>query len=163
MGTYYRVVFNSNAETVTTGNNHPSWTLNLKWGNAQSQQPSISTNQSSTNTTNLGKVYVYKYTDDLSKNGTKFAYTPNNDVNINGQTFASGLHIQGEYVYKGQYLDANKETVAGISWVANRVWTPNNGVIVNQNWQNNMGFQVAMSGATDSKQDTGYDFDCQVQ
>ena len=41
MGTYYRVVFNSNAETVTTGNNHPSWTLNLKWGNAQSQQLSL--------------------------------------------------------------------------------------------------------------------------
>lgn len=162
MGTYYRVVFNSNAEKVTTGNNHPSWTLNLNWGNPQSQQPSISTNQSSSNTTDLGKVYVYQYTDDQSKNGMGFAYTPTNDVNINGQTFASGLHIQGEYVYSKQYLEYNKKTMPEITFPYNRTWSPNNGVVTNADWYNNIGFQIATSGATKSQQNTSNNFDLTI-
>lgn len=157
MGTYYRVVFNSNAASVTTGNNHPSFTLHLSWGNAQSQQPSISTDQSSSNTTNLGQVYVYQKTSDLSKDGTKFPYSPTKDVQIGDYTFTSGLHIQGQYVYDGQYLDANKETSAGISWNVNRTWTPNNGVTVNANWENDIGFEIATGGATDSSQNTYQD------
>ena len=50
----YRIVFNANAAKYTTGNNHPSWNLKLSWGNPGSQTPSISTDQSSSNTTNLG-------------------------------------------------------------------------------------------------------------
>lgn len=88
IGTYHRIVFNSEATAYTSGNNKLTLSPILRWGNPQSQQPSISTNQSSTNTSNLGKVYVYQYIDDESKNGTLFAYTPTNDVTINGQHYA---------------------------------------------------------------------------
>lgn len=67
MGTYYRIVFNSEAAAYTSGNNKLTLNPILRWENPQSQQLSISTNQSSTNTTNLGKIYVYQYTDDESK------------------------------------------------------------------------------------------------
>lgn len=119
---YYRIVFNSEAAAYTSGNNKLTLNPILRWENPQSQQPSISTNQSSTNTTNLGKIYVYQYTDDESKNGTLFAYNPTNNVTINGQHYASGLHIQGQYVYDKQYLDYNHTTTAGIFYNNNRVW-----------------------------------------
>lgn len=64
---YYRIVFNSEAAAYTSGNNKLTLNPILRWENPQSQQLSISTNQSSTNTTNLGKIYVYQYTNDESK------------------------------------------------------------------------------------------------
>ena len=67
MGTYYRIVFNSEEAAYNSCNNKLTLNPILRWENPQSQQPSISTNQSNTNTTNLGKIYVYQYTDDESK------------------------------------------------------------------------------------------------
>ena len=162
MGTYYRIVFNSEAAAYTSGNNKLILNPILRWGNPQSQQPSISINQSSDNTTNLGKVYVYQYTGDESKNGTLFAYTPTNDVTINGQHYASGLHIQGQYVYDKQYLDYNNTTTAGIFYNNNRVWGPNNSVSINTNWINAIGFKIATSGATTSEANTGSSFDIAI-
>ncbi|WP_297816258.1 hypothetical protein [uncultured Lactobacillus sp.] len=162
MGTYYRIVFNSAATTYTSGNNNLTLTPILRWGNPQSQQPSISPNQASSNTTDLGKVFVYQYTDNETLNGQKFAYTPTNDVTINGQTYASGLHIQGQYVYDKQYLDYNKETGAVIYYNNNRIWSPNNGVSINTNWANSPAFQIATSGATNPEDNTSTDFDITV-
>ncbi len=162
MGTYYRIVFNSEAAAYTSGNNKLTLNPILRWGNPQSQQPSISINQGSDNTTNLGKVYVYQYTDDESKNGTLFAYTPTNDVTINGQHYASGLHIQGQYVYDKQYLDCNNTTTAGIFYNNNRVWGPNNSVSINTNWANAIGFKIATSGAATSEANTGSNFDIAI-
>ena len=168
MGTYYRIVFNSAATSNTQGNNHPSWTLNLSWGNDGTNpdipfnNPSISTDQSSSNQTNLGKVYVYQYTDDESLNGAKFAYTPTNDVTINGQTFASGLHIQGQYVYDKGYLDGNKETTTTTGTSTNRIWTSDGKVVIDTNWYNKPQFEIATSGALNPTQNTSTNFDISV-
>lgn len=62
MGTYYRIVFNSNMSQYATGNNDLKLNFNFKWGHDKSdlgdnghayQQPSVGVDQDSTD--NLGK------------------------------------------------------------------------------------------------------------
>lgn len=163
MGTYYRIVFNSNAAKYTSGNNNLTLTPILRWGNPTSQNPSISVDQSSSNTDNLGAVYVYEGTETQSEDGTKFVYTPQHDININGQPFTSGLRIQGQKVYTEKYLDFNKDTEFNINGSFVRTWTSKN-TYTNNGWFNTVTFKIATSDAQDSNgklqpdNDTGTDF-----
>ena len=163
MGTYYRIVFNSNAAEYTSGNNNLTLTPILRWGNPTSQNPSINIDQSDKN--NLGKTFVYEGTTTQSEDGEKISYAPQNDINIGDGSykFTSGLYIQGQKVYTEKYLDYNKDTEFNIGVPNVRTWTSKN-TYTNNGWFNTVTFKIATSDAQDSNgklqpdNDTGTDF-----
>ncbi|OOK87706.1 hypothetical protein B0B48_08105 [Lactobacillus gasseri] len=163
MGTYYRIVFNSNAAEYTSGNNNLTLTPILRWGNPTSQNPSINIDQSDKN--NLGKTFVYEGTTTQSEDGEKISYAPQNDINIGDGSykFTSGLYIQGQKVYTEKYLDYNKDTEFSIGVPNVRTWTSKN-TYTNNGWFNTVTFKIATSDAQDSNgklqpdNDTGTDF-----
>ena len=149
-GTYYRVVFNENAESITSGNNQPNWTFNLKWGGSYGTQ-----NPWSYNT-------VYQYTDTAAQNNKTFSYTPNNDLLINGQQYASGLSLPGQYVYDKSLLNGASYTSDQMSQPDVRQWTSDGKVVINSDWTNSVQVKIATADATDPSQNTSTNFDINV-
>ncbi|MBD5432517.1 MAG: cell wall anchor protein, partial [Lactobacillus sp.] len=149
-GTYYRVVFNENAESITSGNNQPNWTFNLKWGGSYGSQ-----NPWSYNT-------VYQYTDTAAQNYKTFSYTPNNDLLINGQQYASGLSLPGQYVYDKSLLNGATYTSDQMSQSNVRQWTSDGKVVINSDWTNSVQVKIATANATDPSQNTSTNFDINV-
>ena len=149
-GTYYRVVFNENAESITSGNNQPNWTFNLKWGGSYGTQ-----NPWSYNT-------VYQYTDTAAQNNKTFSYTPNNDLLINGQQYVSGISLPGQYVYDKVLLDGASYTSDQMSQPDVRQWTSDGKVVINSDWTNSVQVKIATADANDPSQNTSTNFDINV-
>jgi hypothetical protein len=122
MGDYYRLVFNSTASRLS----NLQVKLQLKWG-SDSNQASLNANKS----------YVYQKTNDATKNGTTFQYTPTDDLMINGQRFASGFTVTGTYVDPAVKSDtanhnASYETIGSV----NRTWNNRGTVVITTDWYN---------------------------
>ncbi len=139
MGTFYRLVFSSAVESL----NNPTFELNLRWG-SQNNQASLNNNDN---------VYLYQETNDPSKDHTKFIYTTTNDVTINGQSSASGLQVNGMYIYTTKPISTGNKQIGSASIPSvNRTWNQQGDVAVNTIWSNTQ--TVILSPAK-----TGNEFD----
>ncbi|MCW4388159.1 mucin-binding protein [Limosilactobacillus oris] len=127
MGDYYRLVFNVNSESLS----NPVVKLDLRWG-ATGTQSSI----------NANKVYVYRSTADPAKNKTDFDYTPTNDVTINGNSYASGLTIKGQYLSATPVTESNSRVNAAGTSTNVRTWDKQGNVAVNTHWANTFVFST---------------------
>lgn len=155
MGTYYRLVFNANTSDFYSTNPHDASLqikLSLPWANENFSSQSIaSVHWPDT-------YYLYQYTNDKSKNGTSFFKKLANDVNINGKTYASGLKIQGKYIYTGYLTEKNTKNEESISSNTVRSWnSQDNTVNINTQWQNINHITLALQHANDD-QNVGYEF-----
>lgn len=127
MGDYYRLVFNVSSESLS----NPTVKLDLRWG-AAGTQSSI----------NANKVYVYRSTADPAKNKTDFDYTPTNDVTINGNSYASGLTVKGQYLSAKPVTESNSQVSTSGTSTNVRTWDKQGNVAVNTHWANTFVFST---------------------
>ncbi|EEW54153.1 mucin-binding protein [Limosilactobacillus antri] len=142
MGDYYRLVFNVSSESLS----NPTVKLDLRWG-ADGTEASV----------NAGKVFVYRFTDDPAKNRTDFEFAPTNDVTINGNSYASGLTIKGQYLSATPVTEANSYiTTSGMATNV-RTWDKQGNVAVDTHWSNSFLF------STDTRKSSNkFSFDIRV-
>lgn len=135
MGSYYRLVLDSDVNSLS----NPEINLQLRWASND--------NQSSVK---KGNVYVYRQTNDPTQNHVQFTDAPTNDVTINGQSHASGLTVNGQYIYVAQPIaTGNHDFGASITRSTMRTWNQQGNVAVNTEWSNTQSAGLTTTGGID--------------
>lgn len=137
MGTYYRLVFNQNAENETKSGKllnivnpfNLNWTISYQDANGTDKDGNnnndvqLETDFGHKGSVASGLFRVYQYTDDQSKNGTEDHITIQNDVEIGGRRYTSNLPVIRQWVYNGTAVEATSpKFVAGSGPSIARIW-----------------------------------------
>lgn len=131
MGSYYRVIFNSNTTNKYINTADPSNPfivhLSLNWASGETK--------ARLNNTDKGPL-LYQYTSDDNQNLKSFIYKAKNDIKIGDKTYSSNLSVPGEYISNNPYMNYNQQSNITQNQCYVRTWDHQGNVTVNTGWQN---------------------------